>query len=153
MREPVEKLIDAVLDEADCIDELIDIMREQREAMRDRDADAINDLMNESRDISFEVQSCENIRNDLAKRLAAAYSCEPKTSSLLSVMKDDEHDKFKEAAEKLKQSVFVLKSEIMILNGLIDQNEKYTSMLLSEWRRINGDGNNISQSGAADFRG
>ena len=153
MREPVEKLIDAVLDEADCIDELIEVMREQREAMRDRDADAINDLMNESRDISFEVQSCENIRNDLAKRLAAAYSCEPKASSLLSVMKDDEKDKFKEAAEKLKQSVFVLKSEIMILNGLIDQNEKYTSMLLSEWRRLNGDGNNISQSGSADFRG
>ena len=148
MRAEVGKLIDAILDEADCIDDLIDAMREQREAMRERDTDAVNSLMNETRDISFEVQTHEKIRSDIANKFAIAYSCEPKVSSLLSIMQDDERQG---AADKLAQSVFLLKSEIMILSGLIDQNEKYTSMLLSEWRRINGD--TLSQSGAADFRG
>ncbi|MDY6399209.1 MAG: flagellar export chaperone FlgN [Synergistales bacterium] len=151
MRAEVEKLISAVLDEADCIDDLIDVMREQRDAMAERDTEAINSLMDESRDISFEVQTHENIRDDLAKKLAAKFSCEPRASSLASVMQDDERDEFNRAADRLSQSVFLLKSEIMILNGLIDQNEKYTSMLLSEWRRLNGD--TISQSGSADFRG
>ena len=151
MRAEVEKLISAVLDEADCIDDLIDVMREQRDAMAERDTEAINSLMDESRDISFEVQTHENIRNDLAKKLAAEFSCEPRASSLASAMEDDERNEFNRAADKLSQSVFLLKSEIMILNGLIDQNEKYTSMLLSEWRRLNGD--TISQSGSADFRG
>jgi len=150
MRADVEKLIDSILDEADCIDDLIDVMREQREAMRQRDTEAVNSLMDEARDISFEVQTHENIRSEIAKKLAAAFSCEPKVSSLLSIMQDDEREEFKKAADKLAQSVFLLKSEIMILSGLIDQNEKYTSMLLSEWRRINGD--TLSQS-AADFRG
>ena len=66
-------------------------------------------------------------------------------------MTEEEKQKFNGAADRLTQSVFVLKSEMMILTGLIDQHEKYTSMLLSEWRRLNGD--KLSQSGSADFRG
>ncbi len=151
MRPDVEELIYAVLDEADCIDDLIDAVREQREAMRERDNDAVNALMDESRDIFFDAQSHETIRNELARKLAAKYSCEPKASSLASVMTEDEKHKFNGAADRLTQSVFVLKSEMMILTGLIDQHEKYTSMLLSEWRRLNGD--KLSQSGSADFRG
>ena len=151
MRPDVEELINAVLDEADCIDDLIDAIREQREAMRDRDNDAVNALMNESRDIFFDAQSSEALRSDLARKLAAKYSCEPKASSLASIMTEDEKQKFNGAADRLTQSVFVLKSEMMILTGLIDQHEQYTSMLLSEWRRLNGD--IVSQSGSADFRG
>ena len=151
MRPEVEKLIAAVLDEADCIDDLIDAMREQREAMQARDTESVNSLMDETRDISFEVQTLENVRADIAKKLAARLVCEPKVSSLASAMEDEEREEFNRAADKLSQSVFLLKSELMILNGLIDQNERYTSMLLSEWRRLNGD--TISQSGSADFRG
>ncbi len=147
----VEKLINTVLDEADSISDLVVVMREQRDAMRDRDTETVNELMNETRDISFEVQKYETLRNDLARKLATKFSCEPRVSSLVSIMSEDEQEKFDEAAENLKQSVFALKSEIMILSGLIDQNEKYTSMLLSEWRRLNGD--EIAKSGSADFRG
>ncbi len=151
MRAEVSELIDAVLDEADCLDDLIDAIREQREAMRRRDTEAVNAIMDETRNLSFEAQAQETLRSDIARKLAAMFSCEPKASSLAEKLTDDEREKFNGAADRLTQSVFVLKSEIMILSGLIDQNEKYTSMLLSEWRRINGD--NISQSGAADFRG
>ena len=151
MRAEVEKLINTVLDEADSIGDLVVVMREQRDAMRDRDTDTVNELMNETRDISFEVQQYETLRDDLTGKLAAKFSCEPRVSSLVSIMSEDEQEKFDEAAESLKQSVFALKSEIMILSGLIDQNEKYTSMLLSEWRRLNGD--EITKSGSADFRG
>ncbi|MBR0257938.1 MAG: flagellar export chaperone FlgN [Synergistaceae bacterium] len=151
MRPEAEELIDAVLDEADCIDDMIDAVREQREAMRRRDTDAVNALMDETRDLSFEAQSQENIRSDIARRFAAKFSCEPVASSMASVMEQDERDEFNGAVDRLTQSVFVLKSEMMILTGLIDQHEQYTSMLLSEWRRLNGD--MVSQSGTADFRG
>ena len=151
MRPEVEELIDAVLDEADCIDDLIDAVREQREAMRRRDTEAVNALMDEMRNLSFEAQSQEKLRNDIACRLAKKFSCEANASSLASVMDDDEKEEFNGAVDRLTQSVFVLKSEMMILTGLIDQHEQYTSMLLSEFRRLNGD--IISQSGSANFRG
>ena len=151
MRSEVEELIDSVLDEADCIDDLLDAVREQREAMRQRDTEAVNSLMDETRDLSFNAQAQEKIRDDKAKKFAEKFSCQPVASSLASVMTDDEKEEFNGAVDKLTQSVFVLKSEMMILTGLIDQHEQYTSMLLSEWRRLNGD--IMSQSGSADFRG
>ena len=89
MRADVEKLINAILDEADCIDDLIDAMQEQREAMRQRDTETVNSLMDETRNISFEVQTYENIRSDIVKKLSVAFSCEPKVSSLELIMQDD----------------------------------------------------------------
>ena len=151
MRPDAEELIDAVLDEADCIDDLIEAVREQREAMRRRDTETVNALMDETRDLSFEAQSQEKQRDDIARRFAEKYSCGTAASSLASVMDKDEQEEFNGAVDRLTQSVFVLKSEMMILTGLIDQHEQYTSMLLSEWRRLNGD--IVSQSGSADFRG
>ena len=157
MRAEVEELINAVLDESDCIDDLADAMREQREAMRRRDTEAVNDIMNETRDISFEIQAQETLRNDIARKLAAKFSCEPRAASIAEKLEDDEREKFNRAADRLTQSIFVLKGEMFILNGLIDQNEQYTSMLLSEWQRLSG--NQVSQSGADgtqnvyDFRG
>ena len=149
MRPDVEELIDAVLDEADCIDDLIDAIREQRDAMRRRDTETVNSLMDETRNLSFEAQSQEKLRADIAARFAKSHSCEAVASSLASVMDKDEQEEFNGAVDRLTQSVFVLKSEMMILTGLIDQHEQYTSMLLSEWRRLNGD----MVSGSADFRG
>ena len=156
MRSEVEELIGAVTDEADCIDDLIDAIREQRMAMSERDVDSVNALMDETRDIFFEIQTLETRRNYLAKKLAAKYSCEPKAGSLAPRLENDERAIFNGAVDRLTQSIFVLKSEMIIINGLIDQNEKYTSMLLSEFRRLNGD--RISQSGTDDsgtiqFRG
>ena len=151
MRAEVEELIDAVTEEADCIDDLIDAIRDQRAAMSERDIDSVNALMDEARDIFFDAQTAETRRDDLAKKLAAKFSCDPKAGSLAAKMDNEERANFNGAADRLTQSVFVLKSEMIILSGLIDQNEQYTSMLLSEWRRLNGD--KISQSGTADFRG
>ena len=151
MRAEVEELIDAVTEEADCIDDLIDAIRDQRAAMSERDIDSVNALMDEARDIFFDAQTAETRRDEMAKKLAAKFSCEPKAALLAAKMDNEERANFNGAADRLTQSVFVLKSEMIILSGLIDQNERYTSMLLSEWQRLNGD--KISQSGTADFRG
>lgn len=151
MRDNLRKLIDAVNYEADCVDELIYAMRDQREAMRERDTETVNSIMDEIRDIFFDAQTADNTRNDLSKKLAAEFICEPKASSLAGKMQEDERVIFNGTVDRLAQSVFVLKSEMMILTGLIDQHEKYTSMLLSEFSRLNGD--DIMQSGRSDFRG
>ncbi len=151
MREEVKNLIDAVNEESDYLDELADVIRDQREAMRDRDTENVNSLMSEMRDIFFDAQTSDTRRNDLSRSLAAKYMCEPKASSLSEKMHEDERMIFNGAVDRLTQTIFVLKSEMMILTGLIDQHEKYTSMLLSEFNRLNGD--RLSQSGGADFRG
>ncbi|MBQ9595059.1 MAG: hypothetical protein IJR35_04300, partial [Synergistaceae bacterium] len=66
-------------------------------------------------------------------------------------LENDERPRFNGAADRLTQSIFVLKSEMMIISGLIDQNEKFSAMLLSEYRRISSV--DVAQSGSAEFRG
>ncbi|MBQ4468744.1 MAG: flagellar export chaperone FlgN [Synergistaceae bacterium] len=151
MRAEVEELINAVVDEADCIDVLVEVIREQREAMRRRDTESVNELMDEARDIFFETQTHDAVRNDSAKKLAAKLMCEPVASSIATKLENDERPRFNGAADRLTQSIFVLKSEMMIISGLIDQNEKFSAMLLSEYRRISSV--DVAQSGSAEFRG
>ena len=158
MRSEVQELIDAVEEEADDIDDLVDIVRDQRDAMMARDPEGVDDFMKEMRDVFFDVQTQEGLRDDMAKKMAARWGCDPRVSSLAALMEEDERALFNGAADRLTQSVFVLKSEILILNGLVDQNEKYTSMLLSEWRRLMGDAAGArsgfsAEAGAMDFRG
>ena len=110
MRDNLRKLIDAVNYEADCVDELIYAMRDQREAMRERDTETVNSIMDEIRDIFFDAQTADNTRNDLSKKLAAEFICEPKASSLAGKMQEDERVIFNGTVDRLAQSVFVLKS-------------------------------------------
>ncbi|MDO4785766.1 MAG: flagellar export chaperone FlgN [Fretibacterium sp.] len=150
MRDRVEALIAAVLDEADAIDDLIDVVREQREAMRSEGAEVLQDLMRELREIFFDVQALEGVRDRMARELALDLGCEPRASSLSDAFEEDERALFNGAADRLSQSVFGLKSEMVILSGLIDQNERFTSMILSEWRRIEG---GLPRPTGAEFRG
>ena len=110
MRAEIEELVDAVTDTADCIDDLIDAIREQRTAMNERDIDSVNDLMDEMRDIFFETQTQEALRDNIARKLAQKFSCQPTAGSLASIMDKEERAIFNGAADRLTQSVFVLKS-------------------------------------------
>ena len=150
MRDRVQELIDAILDEADALDDLIDVVQEQREALMGEGVEVLQDLMREQREIFFDVQTQEAHRDALAKELAAELGCEPRAASLSDAFEEDERALFNGAADRLTQSLFGLKSEMVILSGLIDQNERYASMLLSEWRRLEG---GASRLYGTDFRG
>ena len=150
MRDEIKELVLTIQDETGAINDLVSAVREQREIMRAGDSEGVDELMNEISDIFFDVQTFENKRADLAKKLAAKFSCGPRVSELVKNLDNDEQIILNGAVDVLTQSVFVLKGEMLILNGLIDQNEKFTSMLLSEYKRLVGD---LKQSGAKDFRG
>ena len=150
MRDRVKALIDAIQNEADTIDDLIDVVQEQREALRGDGVEILQDLMREQREIFFDVQAQESLREELAKELAAELGCEPQAASLSDAFEEDERALFNGVVDRLTQSLFELKSEMVILSGLIDQNERYSSMLLSEWRRLEGGTSRLS---GTDFRG
>ena len=150
MRDRVKALIDAIQDEADALDDLIDVVQEQREALRGDGVEVLQDLMREQREIFFDVQAQESLREELAKELAAELGCEPQAASLSDAFEEDERALFNGVVDRLTQSLFELKSEMVILSGLIDQNERYSSMLLSEWRRLEGGTSRLS---GTDFRG
>jgi len=147
---PVQALIDAMLDEADLIDDLLEAVVEQRESVKNGDHSALQSLMKRVQDIAFHVQAKESKRAGLTGSLSKELGCEPYISALSQAVPEEERTLFMGAGERLGHSVFALKSEIAILGGLIEHNERFSAMLLSEWRRLDTD---FTRSGGLDFRG
>ena len=150
MRKPVEALVTAMLDEADCLDELIEVVQDQREALRQERHDELQDLLLELQDLLFEMKARETEREKLAAALASGWGCESRVTELSNFLTEEESAFFNGAADRLTQSVFTLKAEMLIMSGLVDQCERLSAMLLSEWRRIEG---GMTSAGGLDFRG
>jgi hypothetical protein len=171
----VQALTDALLEEADLIDDLLEAVAEQRDMVKSGNHLALQDLMKRVQSIFFRVQAQEAQRERLAQSMAEELRCEPSFSALAdafssfsrlsgsdadseggatpgSVVSEKEAALFRGAGERLRHSVFALKSEMTILSGLIEQNERFSAMLLSEWRRLDA-GFTRMRSGGLDFRG
>ena len=146
----VEALIHAMLDEADLIDGLLDAVVEQRESIKSGNHTVMQELMKRVQDISFRVQAKESHRARLTESVSGELGCEPYISALSQVVPEEERALFIGAGERLGHSVFALKSEMAILSGLIEHNERFSAMLLSEWRRLDTE---FTHSGGLDFRG
>ncbi|MDR1649518.1 MAG: flagellar protein FlgN [Synergistaceae bacterium] len=147
----VRALTDALLEEADLIDELLGAVVEQRDMVKSGNHLALQDLMKRVQSISFRVQAQEAQRARLAQAAAEELRCEPKLSALAEALSGlPEAALFRGAGERLRYSVFALKAEMTILSGLIEQNERFSAMLLSEWRRLDA---GFMRSGGLDFRG
>ena len=146
----VQALIDTMLDEADLLDDLLDAVVEQRESIKSGDHAVVQSLMKRVQDISFRVQAKENQRAGLTESLSKKLGCEPYLSALAQAIPAEEQVLFTGAGERLVHSVFALKAEMAILSGIIEHNERFSAMLLSEWRRLDGD---FTHSGGMDFRG
>jgi hypothetical protein len=146
----VEALIHAVLEEADLIDELIENVVRQRELVKNGDYAVMQEFMKDIQDGSFRVQAQESQRARLAGSVAKDLGCEPRLSALAEVVPEETRSLFIGAGDRLRHSVFALKSEIAILSSLIEQNERFSAMLLSEWRRLDA---GFMRSGGLDFRG
>jgi hypothetical protein len=153
----VQPLIDTLTEEAGLIDELLAAAAEQREMVKSGDRLALQDMMKRVQGISFRVRAQEAQRARLAQALAEELGCEARFSAIAGALaaagggaSGKEAALFRGAGERLKYSVFALKAEMTILSGLIDQNERFSAMLLSEWRRLDA---GFMRSGGLDFKG
>ena len=146
----VQALIDTMLDEADLLDDLLDAVVEQRESVKSGDYDSMQGLMKRVQGISFRIHAKENQRAGLTESLSQELGCEPHLSALSQAVPEGERALFLGAGDRLGHSVLALKSEMAILSGLVEHNERFSAMLISEWRRLDAD---FTHSGGLDFRG
>ena len=146
----IEALVRALLGEADAIDDLTRMIVEQREAIKSGNYPAMQEYMKSVQGAFFFVQTEDAARARLSDTLAKDLGCEPCLSSFCTSLSEAEATELQSAGERLSHSVFALKAEMVILSGLIEQNERFGAMLLSEWRRLEG---GVMRAGGFDFRG
>ncbi len=86
----------------------------------------------------------------MAAELAGQLACEPKVSAICERLRGDDAASLKETASALELAVRKLQSEMQILAGLVDENQRLGGMMIAEWRRLQG---MYPSRPGVDFRG
>ncbi len=124
--------------QAEALRALADVTVQQREALRNGRLELLQDLFRELQKIGFSAEALENQRGKMAGELAAQLGCEPKVSAICERLRGEESVSLKERAAELEMAVRKLQSEMQILAGLVDENQRLGGMMIAEWRRLQG---------------
>lgn len=146
----IEALVSAIENETDGINELLGLIIQQRDAVRDGNFEAMQDVMKLLHSVSLKVRKCEALRDQAAGSLAASLGCEAKLSSLCEATKDEA---LSAAGSALMKASNTASAESKILRRLIEEGQKFNDMMLSEMRRFDSSGGFARASGSMDIKG
>ena len=141
---------DALTKQAEILRTLGEVTVRQREALKEGRLELLQDLFRELQKIGFSAEALENQRGKMAAELAAQLGCEPKVSAICERLRGGESASLKETAAELEMAVRKLQSEMQILAGLVDENQRLGGMMIAEWRRLQG---MYPSRPGVDFRG
>ena len=133
----LQELINAMESETENINELLSYITQQREAVINKDLEAIQDLMKLLHSSSLEIYKDESLRDKAATLVAAGLGCEKKLHVICEAL-GNEGEQLRLSGEKLERAVKAVGAELKILRRLMEEGQKYNDMMLSEIRRFEG---------------
>ena len=134
-----QELLGAVEKETECINELLSYITQQRDAVINKDLEAVQDLMKLLHSSSLKVYKYETLRDKAATSVAAEFNCMKNLSDICEAL-GEEGEQLRSSGEKLEKAVKMAGSESKILKRLLEEGQKYNEMMLSEIRRLEGIG-------------
>lgn len=132
------KLIAQIIVQRDAIGKVLEITARQREALKTKDMNLLNDLLRELNCAQNDAISAETERARLADIMAKELGCEPRISSIIVNLQEQEASKLLEVSSGLEKTVKLAKAEMQILNNLVEESKSLNEMLINEWRRLGG---------------
>ena len=133
------ELLDAVEKETESINELLSYITQQRDAVINKDLEAVQDLMKLLHSSSLQVYKYETLRDKAAASVAAEFNCGKNLSDICEAL-GEEGEQLRSSGEKLEKAVKKAGAESKILKRLLEEGQKYNDMMLSEIRRLEGIG-------------
>ncbi|MCX7827601.1 MAG: flagellar protein FlgN [Thermanaerothrix sp.] len=116
--------------------QLGDLLIRQREALRDGRLQVLQDLFREMQFLSVKAQALEGKRVRLCAALASGLGCEPVVSEMCERLSPEEGELLKARGRALANRVGLLRSEMKLLEMLMDEARMLNEMMISEWRRM-----------------
>lgn len=113
-----------------------ELLIKQREALRDGRLQVLQDLFREMQFLSVKAQALETKRGRLCEALARSLGCDPTISSMCDRLEGPESEQLREKGAALANRVGVLRSEMRLLEMLMDEARVLNEMMISEWRRM-----------------
>ncbi len=142
---------DALKKQAEVLRMLGDVTVRQREALKEGRLELLQDLFREQQNAGYAAEAAEEHRRRAAEALASELGCEPRVSTLCSLLSGPDAAFLKECADEVLHQVKVLQSEMYILSSLVEENQRLNGMMAAEWRRL--EGMYPSSRSGVDFRG
>jgi hypothetical protein len=147
MSEKTDLLTEALVKQDEILSELLSIILQQREALKDGRLSDLQDLMSEMRHVSVRAQAIETKRGRAASEAARSLGCEPVVSAIIGSLPPEEASSMDEAAKKLLATVERLKVEMSILSRLMEEAKSLNEMLISEWRKMSSRASGAAMGG------
>jgi FlgN protein. len=152
MSEKALALADTLLKQEEILSELLSVNIRQREALRAGRLSEVQGLMSELRHVSVRCQAIETKRSRTAEDLAEELGTEAVISSIAAQLPEAEAGVLDAAAQKLMGTVSKLKTEMSVLERMMEEAKLLNEMMISEWRRLSEKSYAPGSSGGFDTR-
>ena len=143
------QLIQHLSSQTEAIEAVLDVVKRQREALKEGRLELLTDLMQELDRAQRQASIEESLRTALVAKIAAEQGCEPTLDGLASIA-DVGREGLLSAGKDLRKVVTKAQSEIQILGTLVEESKALNEMMINEWRRL---GSTSSEISGLDLKG
>lgn len=134
------QLLQTLRRQTEAIRQVVDLVRQQREALKEGRLDLLNDLLRSTDRAQREAAAAESLRQVSVQKLSAEQDCEPTLDALVARMGEDEAREVQEEGAALRLVVAEAQDEMHTLSTLVEEHKALNEMMLGEWRRLGGGG-------------
>lgn len=132
-----KRLKDLIQDQVCAIESVLEVIRRQKEALKNGRLDLLDGLTRELDKAQRQASVCESLRSSYAAKIAAEAGCEATLKALTDIAESDQ-DELKSAGAKLRMIVLKAKDEVVMLGALVDESRALGDITINEWKRLGG---------------
>ncbi len=129
------QLIQHLSSQTEAIEAVLDVVKRQREALKEGRLELLSDLMHELDRAQRQASVEESLRAALVSKIALEQGCDPTLDALASISGAN-RDELISVGKALRKAVTKAQSEVQILGTLVDESKTLNEMMINEWRRL-----------------
>jgi hypothetical protein len=132
----VDSLVEASRNQEAALADLLEILKRERDALKEGKAELIPGLLSELQEGSSRAMGAEAERDSKARRLAEELGCRAVASEICTKLEPEERGRLRLASRELMSAVSSLKEINFILSRQADEHRQLAEMVLDRLRAI-----------------
>ncbi|MCF4113052.1 MULTISPECIES: flagellar export chaperone FlgN [Dethiosulfovibrio] len=132
------QIVGVIERQTEAIHRVLSVVVKQREALKEGRLELLKDLLKDMDQAHQEAITAESMRTQVVNKIAESRKCSPTLNELAASGTPEESEAMLKAGKGLRVAVESARSEMALLNSLVEENKALNDMLIDEWRRLGG---------------
>jgi Xaa-Pro aminopeptidase len=132
------EIVGVIERQTEAIHRVLSVVVKQREALKEGGLELLKDLLRDMDQAHQEAITAESMRLQVVNKIAENRNCSPTLNELAASGTPEESEAMLKAGKALSAAVESARSEMALLNSLVEENRALNDMLIDEWRRLGG---------------